>query len=177
MVPAGRSSICWLVTGPGGIVRVILAKNWWSLLIRGSAAIALGTTAILWRRVSLGALVQVFFSLALFDGMMALAGVTRAAEEHDRWAPLILEGVVGIAAAILTVTWPGAFTETTLIYIIAGWALLTGVFEVASSVLLRRRIQGEWLLALSGFASLFLCAFMAAAPLATPAEIAVRFGS
>jgi uncharacterized membrane protein HdeD (DUF308 family) len=158
------------------IVRIILAKNWWSLVIRGCAAIALGATAVLWRDLSLGDLRQVFFYLALLDGIVGLAGATRAAQESERWVPLLLEAIVGIAAAILVVSWPGAFTEITLIYFIAAWGLLTGVLEIASGVLLRRRIRGEWLMALSGFASLALCLLMAALPLADPPGIAFWLG-
>ena len=157
-------------------VRVILAKNWWSLLIRGAAAIALGTIAVLWRDISLRNLVLVFFNFALLDGLVALAGAVRAAEARERWAPLLLEAVIGIAAAIFVAVWPGLLTEFTLGYIIGAWALLTGVFEIAAGVLLRRHIRREWLLAVSGFASLLLSALMIAIPLASPSQIAFGLG-
>ena len=80
----------------------------------------------------------------------------RAAEARERWAPLLLEAVIGIAAAIFVAACPGLLTEFTLGYIIGAWALLTGVFEIAAGVLLRRHIRREWLLAVSGFASLLL---------------------
>jgi uncharacterized membrane protein HdeD (DUF308 family) len=158
------------------IVRVILAKNWWSLLIRGTAAIVLGAVAVVWRDISLGNLVLVFFGLALLDGVVGFAGAVRAAEAHERWAPLLLEAIIGISAALLAVTWPGFMTPIVLIYIIGAWALLTGGLEIASGVLLRRHIRGEWLLALSGFASLLLCVLMASLPLASPGEIAFWLG-
>ena len=158
------------------VVRVILAKNWWSLLIRGTAAIVLGAVAVVWRDISLGSLVLVFFGFALLDGVVALAGAVRAAEAHERWAPLLVEAIIGIAAAFLALTWPGIMTIHVLIYIIGAWALLTGVLEIASGVLLRRHIRGEWLLAVSGFASLLLCALMASLPLASPGGIALWLG-
>lgn len=158
------------------IVRVILAKNWWSLLIRGATAIALGTIVVLWRDISLGNLVLVFFNFALLDGLVALAGAVRVAEVRERWAPLLLEAVIGIAAAIFVAVWPGLLTEFTLGYIIGAWALLTGVFEIAAGVLLRRHIRREWLLAVSGFASLLLSALMIAIPLASPSQIAFWLG-
>ena len=158
------------------IVRVILAKNWWSLLIRGATAIALGAVAVVWRDITLGDLVMAFFTFALLDGVIGLAGAVRAAEAHERWAPLLVEAIIGIAAALLAVTWPGILTINVLIYIIGAWALLTGVLEIASGVLLRRHIRGEWLLALSGFASLLLCVLMASLPLASPGGIALWLG-
>jgi uncharacterized membrane protein HdeD (DUF308 family) len=157
-------------------MRVILAKNWWSLLIRGTAAIVLGAVAIVWRDISLGNLVLVFFGFALLDGLVGIAGAVRAAEARERWAPLLMEGIVGILAALSAVAWPGMMTQITLIYIIGAWALLTGALEIASGILLRKHIRGEWLLALSGFASLFLFVLMAALQLATPGKIAVLLG-
>jgi len=158
------------------VVRVILAKNWWSLLIRGTAAIVLGVVAVVWQDISLGNLILVFFGFALLDGVVGLAGAVRAAEAHERQAPLLVEAIVGIAAALLAVTWPGIMTVNVLIYIIGAWALLTGGLEIVSGVLLRRHIRGEWLLALSGFASLLLCVLMASLPLASPGRIALWLG-
>jgi uncharacterized membrane protein HdeD (DUF308 family) len=157
-------------------VRVILAKNWWSLLIRGTAAIVLGAVAVVWRDISLGNLVLVFFGFALLDGVVGLAGAVRAAQAHERWAPLLAEAIIGIAGAFLAITWPGIMTINVLIYIIGAWALLTGVLEIASGVLLRRHIRGEWLLALSGFASLLLCVLMISLPLASPGGIGLWLG-
>jgi uncharacterized membrane protein HdeD (DUF308 family) len=159
------------------IVRVILAKNWWSLLIRGAAAMALGAVAVGWRDISLGDLILMFFGFALIDGVVGLAGAVRAAETHGRWLPLLLEAAIGIAAALLAVAWPGIMTIGVLIYIIGAWALLTGILEIASGVLLRRHIRGEWLLGLSGSASLLLGVLMASLPLASPGGIALWLGT
>lgn len=136
----------------------------------------LGVVAVVWRDISLDNLILVFFGFALLDGVAGLAGAVRAAEAHERWAPLLMEAVIGIAAALLAVTWPGIMTIDVLGYIIGAWALLTGLLEIASGVLLRRHIRHEWLLALSGFASLLLCVLMISLPLASPGGIALWLG-
>jgi len=64
---------------------VILAKNWWSLVIRGLVAISLGLITVVWPGISLGRLVLVFFVYVLIDGLLGVAGAARAAEEHERW--------------------------------------------------------------------------------------------
>ena len=47
-------------------------------------------------------------------------------------------------------------TALALLWVVAAWAVVSGAFEIAAAVRLRREIRGEWLLVLSGALSLFL---------------------
>src|SRR5882672_7153009 len=67
------------------MMSIILAKNWWSLVMRGLAAILLGLMTVIWPGITLAALVRLFFAYALFDGLVGIAGAVRAAEESERW--------------------------------------------------------------------------------------------
>ena len=62
------------------------------------------------------------------------------------------EGVVGIVAGLVAILWPG-LTTNGLVYVIAGWALLTGVLKIITAILLRTEVQNGWLLAGSGLLS------------------------
>ena len=77
---------------------VILATNWWSLFIRGLAALALGVLTVLWRGVSLYHLTLVFFGYAMIDGVLNLGGAITAGQTHEQWWPLMLEALASIAA-------------------------------------------------------------------------------
>ncbi len=69
------------------------------------------------------------------------------------------------------VAWP-AITSLVLIYVIAGWALVTGAFEIVAAARLRKHIAGEWLLAIGG-ASIIFSILIAIAPFAGALVIAL----
>ena len=124
-----------------------LAQNWWTLIVRGVAAIIFGILAYIWPDITFTVLVLFFGAYALWDGVFAVIGAFRTQGER-RWA-LILAGLVGIAAGLITFFWPGAATLA-ILTIIAAWAIVTGVFEIIGAIRLRKEIEGEWLLLLSG---------------------------
>jgi uncharacterized membrane protein HdeD (DUF308 family) len=131
-----------------------LSRNWWAVLLRGLAGILFGIITFFAPAISLAALVLLFGVYALVDGVLAIVTAVRR-RGADRWWLLLLEGLVGIAAGVLTFLWP-AITAIALLYVIAAWALVTGVFEIAAAIRLRKAITGEWLLALSGIFSIAL---------------------
>jgi uncharacterized membrane protein HdeD (DUF308 family) len=156
---------------------IILATTWWSLLVRGLVALALGILTVVLRQMSLSDLTLVFFGYAMIDGVVNLAGAITAAQSGQRWwGPLILEAVLGIATAVIVAAWPG-MTITGLIYVIAGWGLATGALEIAFANKLGRRERGKWLLGLSGAASVALGIVMVAVPLAWTSSIALWLGA
>ena len=132
----------------------MLARNWWLFLLRGIAGIAFGLITFFAPGISLAALVLLFGAYALADGVFAIWSAIRRHGE-DRWGVLLLQGLLGIAAAAVTLLWPG-ITALALLFVIAAWALVTGVLEIAVAIRLRKAITNEWLLVLSGIASVVL---------------------
>ncbi len=154
---------------------ILMARNWWALLIRGIVAIVFGILAIAWPGVTFAALVLLFGAYAFVDGVMSLVGAIRRSRANERWGVLLLEGIAGIAAAVVTFAWP-AITGLALVFVIAAWALITGAFEIAAAIRLRNYVSGEWRLALSGVISLVLAALLFAAPGAGALAIALWVG-
>jgi uncharacterized membrane protein HdeD (DUF308 family) len=141
----------------------ILIRNWWALALRGLAAIVFGLAALVVPGITLVVLIALFGAYALVDGIFALVAAVRAAERHQRWGPLLLEGVSGIVVGVLTFAWPGV-TALILLYFIAAWAILTGLFALMGAVRLRREIDGEWLLGLTGLLSVVFGLLLVAFP-------------
>src|SRR4051812_6662048 len=116
---------------------VELARYWWALVLRGVVAILFGVMAFAWPGLTLGALVLLFGAYAFVDGAFAIAAAIAGRTEGIPWWALLVEGLIGIAAGIATVAWPG-ITALALLYMIAGWAIATGVLEIVAAIRLRR---------------------------------------
>jgi uncharacterized membrane protein HdeD (DUF308 family) len=132
-----------------------IARHWWALVLRGIAGVIFGIIAFISPAISLAALVILFGAYAFIDGVFSLVAAARRHGTSDHWWALLLEGVTGVAAGILTLLWPG-ITALALLYLVAAWALVTGAFEIAAAIRLRKVMEHEWLLGLSGALSVAL---------------------
>jgi len=140
-----------------------LAQNWWAVVLRGVCAVLFGLCAFVWPGITLGALVILYGAYALADGVLAvLAAVTSRRSGEFPWG-LLLAGLAAIAAGVVTFLWPG-LTALLLLYLIAAWAIVRGVFEVVAAIALRKEMEHEWLLAASGALSVVLGIFLVLAP-------------
>ena len=143
----------------------VLTRNWWAIALRGVAAIIFGLLTFVMPGITLAALILLFGAYAIVDGVFNVVAVARGqAGERDepRWV-LVLEGIVSIAAGLVAFLWPG-LTALALVYLIGAWAIVKGVLEVVAAVRLRRQIENEWWLGLSGAVSIVFGALVMIAP-------------
>ncbi len=140
----------------------VLARNWKLIAVRGLLGILLGIVALWAPLPTLTAIVWIFGAYALIDGIMSLVSVASGNGARPWWM-LVLEGIVGIAAGIIAFVWPG-ITALALVYLVAIWAVGTGILEIAAAVRLRTVIEGEWLLGLTGILSIGFGVLLALAP-------------
>jgi uncharacterized membrane protein HdeD (DUF308 family) len=137
--------------------------NWWALALRAAAAIILGIVAFAIPGVTLAAIVLLFGIYAVIDGVLALIAAVRGLRSHGQWGAMLIEGLIGIAAGVVALLWPG-IGALALTLLVAAWALTTGVLEIVMAVRLRRMIKGEWLLILGGVLSIALAILVALFP-------------
>jgi uncharacterized membrane protein HdeD (DUF308 family) len=136
-----------------------VCKRWWVLMARGIAAILFGICAIAWPGITLLYLVILFGIFSIVDGVAALILGFRGEADGTVWWTMVTLGVLAIAAGVAAFAWPG---ETLLILatIIAISAIVRGTFEIYAAITLRKELDDEWILGLSGAMSVIFGALI-----------------
>jgi uncharacterized membrane protein HdeD (DUF308 family) len=118
-----------------------LAKSWWLLLLRGIAAIVFGVLAFAWPGLTLVTLVLFYGAFALVDGVIALvAAFTGGAKPVPTWW-LVVVGLLGIAAGIVTFVMPG-ITAILLVLFMGAWGMVFSKSSARSSSARRSTMSG-----------------------------------
>lgn len=143
-------------------MNAVLAENWWVLALRGVLAILFGLIALFMPGVTMLSLVIVFAAYSLVDGILGIVAAARGALRHERWAYLLLNGIVSIAVAAVAFLWPG-ITIIAFVLLLAAWALVTGVAMLVSAFRLKLT-HGRWWLVAGGIISLVYGVLLVIAP-------------
>ena len=131
-----------------------VSRSWWLLAMQGVAAILFGILALFWPAITILALVLLFGAWAVLDGALSLAALADRSYPTPRWL-LVLHGVVGILVGAYALLRPPA-AAFVLLTVIGAWAIVVGVARIIAAIELRRLIDGEWALALSGALALLV---------------------
>jgi uncharacterized membrane protein HdeD (DUF308 family) len=126
-----------------------LATNWRALALRGLIALLFGLVVLFWPSLVLTVLSILFGLYAAVDGAITLVPALRSPDRGTRRTLPLAEGVVGIIAGLVALLWPG-LTSIGLVFVIAVWAVATGVLKILTAILLRAEVQNGWILAGSG---------------------------
>jgi uncharacterized membrane protein HdeD (DUF308 family) len=141
-----------------------LAENWLLLLLRGIVTITFGVLVFIWPGLTLLTLIFLWGAYAIADGVFALGAAvsSKGGEIAPRWWLAVI-GLAGILAGLLAFVWP-AITAQVLLVFIASWAILTGALQIWGAIQLRKEIEVEWMLVLSGLLSIALGVALLARP-------------
>lgn len=140
----------------------MLSQNWWVLALRGVAAILFGIIVLLAPEIAISTFVLLFGAYALVDGIFAIITAFRNRTQRNWWVHL-LEGVIGVVAGLLILLNPLAASIALplfALYMVAFWAIFTGVMEIWAAIELRKEIEGEFWLGLSGLLSVLFGIFL-----------------
>jgi hypothetical protein len=87
-----------------------------------------------------------------------------------------VRGLVSIVAGLIAFLMPG-ITAFALLVVIAAWAIVAGISEIAMAVRLRKMIEYEWLLGLEGALSIAFGVLLLLSPLAGAIVIGLSIGA
>ena len=137
------------------------AENWRAVALRGLVALLFGLVILFWPGLVLAVLSLFFGIYALVDGGISLVPALRSSDRGARkWLPLA-EGSVGVIAGLVALLWPG-MTASGLLYVIVGWAVVTGILKILTAIMLRSEVENGRLLAGGGALSVLFGVILAA---------------
>jgi len=126
----------------------------------GVLAVLFGLAALFWPGKTLFVLILLFGAYTLVDGVFAIvAGIM---DSSRRWL-LLIEGALGAVAGLILLVNPG-LGAVVLLYVIAFWAIITGVMEILAAISLRQEIDNTWLMILGGGLSVLFGLILAVLP-------------
>jgi uncharacterized membrane protein HdeD (DUF308 family) len=121
--------------------------------LRGALALLFGILALLWPGLTLLVLVALFAAYAILGGVVSLVAAVKNRSSDKGWWLILLFGLISVGAGVLAIFYPG-LTALALVLVMGVNALFTGALEIAVAIRLRQVLQREWLLILSGIASI-----------------------
>ncbi len=142
----------------------LIGRSWWVLLLYGIVAVVFGLIAIARPLSAATALTWVIGVMALMEGLISLFAAFRGNSGVPRgW--LLVYALASIVFGVLAVINPLA-TASVLILLLAAWLIVAGIYRIVFAVRVRKHLQGEWLLILSGLLAIVLGVLMVANPMA-----------
>ena len=142
-----------------------MGRNSWILGVRGVVAILFGLYALLapWR--ALATLILVFGVCALLEGVLSIVAAVRVRDHNQRSLPIALEGIVCVIVGLLALLFPNA-TALGWLYLVSGFAVVSGILHMVGAIQLRKDFAGEWVLILNGALTTLFGILMIMLPLA-----------
>mgnify|MGYP006185052657 FL=1 len=151
-----------------------VGRSWWILLLYGLVALGFGIIAIGWPMSAAIALAWTLGVMAIVEGVISLLALITGASGASRgW--LLLYVVASLGFGVLAVINPLA-TASVLVLFLAAWLLVAGIYRIVFAIRVRKQIQGEWLLILSGVLAIVLGLLFAANPYAGVAVTTLWIG-
>ena len=151
-----------------------MSRAWGVFLLYGLFAIGFGLFALFQPQSTVWVLIMAFGLLALADGVVSLLSVFRKDVALPNWL-LLLYAAASIGFGLLAI-FQAQMVATVLVWLLAIWLVVAGIARIVFAVQMRRLVEGNWLLALSGILALLLGLLFIARPNIGVATLAVWLG-
>lgn len=146
------------------LAKKTLAHHWWAILLRGIIAIVFALIVFSYSGMALAILIFVLGLYLVIDGVFLMIASVKSMVEHKHWWVQLIQGILAIIVGILVLSWPG-MTALIILYLVAIWAIVSGVFELGLSMAASWESAMKYLAGTLGIVSLILGIVMFAFPL------------
>ncbi|MET3653246.1 HdeD family acid-resistance protein [Dyella japonica] len=152
-----------------------VSRTGWLLVFYGVISILFGISALLWPGSTVIALAWAFGVMALAEGIISLFALfNRHVAVSRGW--LVLYALASIVFGLLAIWHPLAVVNV-LILFLAAWLIVAGIYRIVFAIRVRKEIEGEWMIALSGVLAVVLGVLFAAYPAAGLLTVAIWIGA
>src|SRR5437660_924922 len=108
----------------------LVSRYWWLMLIWGVLVVLFGLCAIFWPKITLLVLVSLFGAFALVNGVLSIAMAIQERHQIPYWGIELALGVLSLIVGLCVLFWPG-LSALVILYMIATWAIITGILQLA----------------------------------------------
>lgn len=141
-----------------------MSKNWWVVLIHGIVGILFGLMIFTMPLISILVLVYMFAFMLIFDGAINTYIGAKLKNQTDEWWVVLFGGILAILLGVISMLYPN-ITIVVLLIMVAIWTIIAGITKILIAIKLRKEINGEIFIILSGVLSVLVGIFLIARPL------------
>ena len=168
------------MSAKAGSIPVLGEKHWWQILVRGIIALIFGIVVLAWPTAALIIFAILFGIFVFVDGIFTLVAAINYKAGGGRRVWLYVRAVAGIIVGLTIFLLPVVAIPLLiliLVYLIAAWALVTGVMELVYAFQANQDTAIRWMFAISGILSIILGILMLIKPLIGALVIALVVGA
>ncbi|WP_430392242.1 HdeD family acid-resistance protein [Dyella sp. 20L07] len=159
----------------GSVLQRGVGRTGWLLVIYGVISILFGLSALIWPGSTVVALAWAFGIMALAEGIASVFALFHKQVAISRgW--LLLYAAASIIFGLLAILHPLAVANVLLLFL-AAWLIVAGIYRIVFAIRVRKEIQGEWMIALSGVLAIVLGGLFVAYPVAGLLTVAIWIGA
>ncbi len=145
-------------------LRQAVGRSWWLILLFGILSALFGVMALVKPIEAAASLTWAIGLLALAEGIVGLIGAfSKDAAVSRGW--MIVYALASIMFGAMAMANPVSMAAS-IVMVAAVWFIVSGVMRIAFAVRVRKEIDNEWMLILSGVLGVVLGALLLAAPVA-----------
>ena len=78
------------------IDRIVMARPWWEMVVRGILLLILGIIAMVYPDITLAIIILLFGALILVEGIFLVIGSIMVKAEDPMWVVLLIGGIISI---------------------------------------------------------------------------------